>query len=73
MSEENVEAFKRFVDAFNRRDLEAILAEVDPSDSAPLPVPRVFSALIVFKDAKATEIRSYLDPKDALEAAGLSE
>jgi hypothetical protein len=30
MSEENIEAFKRFVDAFNGRDLEAILEEVDP-------------------------------------------
>jgi hypothetical protein len=26
-----------------------------------------------FKRAKATEIRSYLDPQDALEAAGLGE
>ena len=32
-----------------------------------------FSALIEFKNAKATVIRSYLDPKAALEAAGLSE
>ena len=29
MSQENVEAFKRGVDAFNRRDLEAFLAELD--------------------------------------------
>jgi ketosteroid isomerase-like protein len=29
MSEENVEAFKRFADANNRRDVEALLAELD--------------------------------------------
>jgi ketosteroid isomerase-like protein len=133
MSEENIEAFKRFVDAFNRRDLEAILEEVDPGvewrpasavamggeatvyrGHAGVPdglrdlydsfakleieiseyreagdavvgtgqihtrgkesgaeVVSPFSVLIGFKRAKATEIRSYLDPQDALEAAGL--
>jgi ketosteroid isomerase-like protein len=30
MSSENVEAFKRAVDAFARRDLDAVLAEYDP-------------------------------------------
>ncbi len=30
MSQENVEAFKRAIEAFNRRDLEAFLAELDP-------------------------------------------
>ena len=30
MSQENVEAFKRIIDAANRRDVEAILAELDP-------------------------------------------
>jgi ketosteroid isomerase-like protein len=30
MSQENVEAFKRFADANNRRDVEALLAELDP-------------------------------------------
>ena len=30
MSEENVEAFKRGVEAANRRDIEALLAELDP-------------------------------------------
>jgi ketosteroid isomerase-like protein len=29
MSQENVEAFKRFADANNRRDVEALLAELD--------------------------------------------
>jgi ketosteroid isomerase-like protein len=30
MSGENVGAFKRFIEAFNRHDLEAIVEEVDP-------------------------------------------
>lgn len=130
MPEENVEAFKRFVDAFNRRDLEAVLEEVDPGvewrpasavamggeatvyrGHAGVPdglrdlfgsfakleieiseyreagdavvgtgeihtrgkesgaeVVSPFGVLIEFKRAKATDIRSFLDPQDALEA-----
>ena len=30
MSQENVEAFKRGLDAYNRRDLDALLEELDP-------------------------------------------
>src|SRR5918911_498973 len=30
MSQENVEAFERFADANNRRDVDALLAELDP-------------------------------------------
>jgi ketosteroid isomerase-like protein len=30
MSEENVEATKRFIDAYNRRDVEGMLADLDP-------------------------------------------
>ena len=30
MSQENVEAYKRGLDAFNRRDVEAMLQELDP-------------------------------------------
>jgi ketosteroid isomerase-like protein len=30
MSRENVESFKRIIDASNRRDVEAMLAELDP-------------------------------------------
>jgi len=30
MSEENVESVKRFLDAYNRRDVEGMLAELDP-------------------------------------------
>ena len=31
MSEENVESFKRGIEAGNRRDIEALLAELDPT------------------------------------------
>ena len=30
MSQENVQATKRFIDAYNRRDVEAMLADLDP-------------------------------------------
>jgi ketosteroid isomerase-like protein len=30
MSEENVEATRRFIDAYNRRDFEAMMADLDP-------------------------------------------
>lgn len=135
MPEENIEAFKCFVDAFNRRDLDAILEEVDPGvewrpasavaiggedavyrGHAGVPdalrdlygsfakleieiseyreagdavvgtgqihtrgkesgaeVVSPFGVLMKFRRAKATEIRSYLDPRNALEAAGLAE
>ena len=135
MSEENVEAFKRFSDANNRRDVEALLAELDAdvewqsavlgslggeatvhrghdgvremlrdlyeafsefrvefSDVRDLG-DRVFAAgrwvtrgeesgvettpplasVVDFKDGKAIRVRSYLDPQEALEAAGLRE
>jgi ketosteroid isomerase-like protein len=132
MSEENVEAYKRAVEASNRRDLEALLEEFDPEvewypqvvglgsevyrgaegirelfadmeetipdaffevaeirdlgdrllsfgrlrahgseSGAPTEVP--FNQLIHFRDGKATVLRTFLDPKEALEAAGLSE
>ena len=38
---------------------------------APTEVP--FNQLIHFRDGKATLIRTFLDPKEALEAAGLEE
>jgi ketosteroid isomerase-like protein len=132
MSEENVEAYKRAVEAGNRGDLEALLEELDPEvewypqvvglgsevyrgpegirevfadmdetipgavlqvgeirdlgdrllsfgrlrahgieSGAPTEVP--FNQLIHFRDGKATVLRTFLDPKEALEAAGLSE
>ena len=135
MSQENVEAFKRFADANNRRDVEALLAELDAEvewQSAVLGSlggettvhrghdgvremlrdlygafsefrvefsvirdlgDRVFASgrwitrgeesgvettpplasVVDFKDGKAIRVRSYLDPGDALQAAGLSE
>ena len=130
MSQENVDAFKRFIDGFNRRDVEAMLEEVDAGvewrPAAPVALggeatvyrghagipdglrdlhdsftelqieiseiqqvgDRVvgighirtrgkgsgaeswspFGAVMEFKNGKATQIRSYLDPPDALEA-----
>jgi ketosteroid isomerase-like protein len=135
MSEENVEAFKRAVEASNRRDVEAVLEELDPEvewhpamaallggkatvfrghegvrkmlrelDEAFAEIDMEFSEIrdlgerivaigrrrtrgkasgaetetplcyvIELKNGKAIRIRSYLDPREALEAAGLSE
>ncbi len=135
MSDENVETFKRGVDAYNRRDVEALLEELHPRvEWRPLlPVllggeaaiyrghegarqgireleeaftelraePAEFRDLgervvaigrlygrgkesgvetvspnvwvVDFEDGKVVRIREYLDPDEALEAAGLSE
>ena len=135
MSQENAESFNGFIDAFNRRDAEAIVEVVDAAvewrPAAPVALggeatvyrghagvsdglrdlhgsfaelqieiselqeagDRVvgtgrirtrgkesgadfetpFGAVMEFSGGKATQIRSYLDPKEALEAAGLSE
>jgi ketosteroid isomerase-like protein len=135
MSQENVESFQRAVGAYNRRDVEALLEELDPevqwhpalevllggdatmhrghegvrellreTDEA-LGVIHVEFAKIhdlgdrivaigrlrtrgkksgaetdspvgmvgKFKDGKAIQVRTYLDPREALEAAGLRE
>jgi ketosteroid isomerase-like protein len=132
MSQENVEAYKRAVDAASRRDIEALLEEFDPevewhsavvgmgsevyrgaegiremfgdadetlpdasfelyeirdlgdrlvcfgrlrahgtASGAPTEVP--FNQLVEFRNGKATVLRTFLDSKEALEAAGLSE
>ena len=42
MSQENVEAFKRGVDAFNRRDLAAIPDVLDPEVVMHLSLPAMF-------------------------------
>ncbi len=135
MSEENVEAFKRGVEAYNRRDAEALVQGLDPAiewhpailvmlggeatiyrghegvrellrdtDEALAEIHVEFSEIrdpgeqIVaigrlrtrgkasgavtesdvgyvadFSNGKVTRIRTYLDPKEALEAAGLRE
>ena len=132
MSQENVEAYERAVEAANRRDIEALLEELDPevewysavvgmgsevyrgaegiremfgdadetiqdasfelseirdlgdrllcfgrlrahgmASGAPTEVP--FNQLVEFRNGKATVLRTFLDPKEALEAAGLEE
>jgi ketosteroid isomerase-like protein len=135
MSEENVELFKRAIDAGNRRDWESLLETLDPevewhpglaaslageatiyrgreevrevlqeylealsdlrlefSDIRDLgdqvlavgqirghgaesgvEVESPLAYLIQVRNGKATRVRAYLDPKEALEAAGLSE
>ncbi len=135
MSQENLDAFRRATDAFNRRDFDAWIAEVGPDVEwhSALPVllttgggvyrgheglremlrelddaldeltveysevrdlgDRVlgigrlhtrgslsgaatespFATLSDFEDGKSTRVRTYLDPKDALEAADLTE
>ena len=135
MSEENVEAFKRGIEAYNRGDVEGVLAELDPEvewhPAVLIPfegkareyrghegvremMGDVFEALaeihteypeirdlgdrivaigrfrtrgresgaelespigsvVDFKNGKAIRVSTYLDPKEALEAAGLSE
>jgi hypothetical protein len=41
MSEENVESFKRGIEAGNRRDIEALLAELDPDVEWHAALPMV--------------------------------
>jgi ketosteroid isomerase-like protein len=135
MSQENVEAFRRAVDAGNRRDVEALIEELDPEvewhptlamlvggeatvyrgregaraairglleafaeihlefpeirdlDDRLVAIGRMrargtesgaelespWAYLVQFKNGRPTSIRGYLDPKEALEAAGLRE
>ena|SRR5215208_1293556 len=135
MSEENLEAIRRATEAFNRRDIDAMLEEVHPEiewqpafqmllggeatvyrghegvrdfvrDTAEAFTDRqaeqsefrdlgkqvvaighsrgrgresgvrtetAMAWLVEFRDGKAVRIREYLDPADALEAAGLRE
>jgi ketosteroid isomerase-like protein len=135
VSQENVETFRRGIDAFKRRDVEALLAIVDPECEWHPLLPVMLSGeatvyrghegvrqmvrdldeafpdlyadltevrdlgeqvlaighlrgrgresgmqteseiawLAEFKDGKGIRCREYLDPREALEAAGLSE
>jgi ketosteroid isomerase-like protein len=135
MSKEDVEAFKRGLDTFNRRDIEALLEELDPEVEwhPALPVlvggeatvyrghggvremlrdldeafaethveiweirdlgnrlvaigrtrargkesgaetESPWAGVAEYKDGRAIRIRTYLDPKEALEAVGLRE
>jgi ketosteroid isomerase-like protein len=135
MSEENVEAFKRGFEAFDRRDMDAMLEELDPAvewhpaaqaglageatafrgreevrkglqdlveafddlrfevsefrdlgdellafgrvhahgTQSGVEIDSPLAWLVRAKNGKAIWVRTYLDPKEALEAAGLSE
>ena len=135
MSEENVEAFKRGIAAWNRRDIDATLEELDPAvewhpavqgmlggeatvfrgreevrkgiqdlveafddlrfelsefrdlgdellafgrvhghgTESGVEIHSPLAWLVRAKNGKAIWVRTYLDPKEALEAAGLSE
>jgi ketosteroid isomerase-like protein len=133
MSGENVEAFRRALEAFNRRDFDAGLKEIDPEvewhaaiqtlgeatvyrgheglrdlyrgfsgafaeihyefseirdlGDRVLAVGRMrargtgsgvetespWAFLVQFKNGKAISVRAFLDPKEALDAAGLEE
>jgi ketosteroid isomerase-like protein len=132
MSQENVEAFKGAVEAANRRDIEALLAELDPDvewhsaltmlggdavyrghegvrqflrevwdvldtefefpevrdvgdqvvalgqargrgRGSGVPAETPLGYVVDFRCGKAIRIRSYLDPEEALEVAGLRE
>ena len=135
MSRENVETFKRALDAYNRRDIDGFLQAFDPAvETRPLTLAtfgqeaavyrghdglrqfvrdvdetlidvqveqldirdlgerlvatgrlrgrgRASGAeaespvgwLVEFKDGRVVRMRDYLDPKEALEAAGLSK
>ena len=135
MSQENVEAFKRFADANNRRDVEAMLEELDAEvewqsailgslggeatvhrghegvremlrdlyeafsefqvqfvdirdlgdrivaigrwitrgEESGVETTPPLASVVDFKNGKAIRVRSYLDPKEALEVAELRE
>ena len=135
MSQENVEAFKRGIEAANRRDIEALLEVLDPEvewhpailtalggeaavyrghegfrqgirdvyevlgethqeypeirdlgdrivvigrirargTESRVETDSPHASVVDFKNGKAIRIRSYLDPEEALEAAGLRD
>jgi ketosteroid isomerase-like protein len=135
MSREDIEGFKRAIEAGNRRDFDAVLEELDPQvewhpalleslegqptvyrghegvrewvremyeafgelhneiseiqdlgdriiaigrirtrgEASGAETESAIAWVIEAKDGKATRVRTYLDPKDAFEAAGLSE
>jgi ketosteroid isomerase-like protein len=133
MSQEDVEAFRRAVDSANRRDTDAVLAELDPNVEWHAVLPMVggdavyrghegvreflrevwevlaeshfdfpdirelghrivaigqlsgrggasgvetetpFAYVVEYENGRAIHVRAYLDPRDALAAAGLTE
>jgi ketosteroid isomerase-like protein len=135
MSQENVEAYRRWLDAYNRRDVEAMIEGLDPEVEYHPALPMLLGgvatvyrghegvrslfgeiydsfdeihteysevrdlgdrvvaigrirmrgrgsgaetespagSIVDFKDGKGIRIRTFLDPQEALEAAGLRE
>jgi hypothetical protein len=80
MSRENVEAFKRAAKAGNRRDFEAMLEEFDPEvEWHPGLAALLGGETTVYRGHEGVRelvrdgVRTFLDPKEALEAAGLKE
>jgi ketosteroid isomerase-like protein len=135
MSQANVDVFKRAFDAINRRDAEALVAELDPEverhpailmaiggkqtvyrghegvrewlrdlyetlsefraeypdirdlgdrtvaighfhargTASEVAIESPHATVVEFKNGKGIRIRTFLDPKDALDAAGLRE
>jgi ketosteroid isomerase-like protein len=59
MSQENVEAFKRGAEAYNRRDVDALLKELDPEVVW-------HSALLIPFGGEATSSRGYDGVRDVL-------
>jgi hypothetical protein len=52
MSQENVEAFKRAIEAANRQDLEGFLANCDPEVEWPRPGDAELGYLVDFKTTR---------------------
>jgi hypothetical protein len=94
VSEENVEAFKRAIEAATNPDVFEVFAELHLKISEIRDLEdRIFAIgrlrprgtesgaetqaelgnLLDFKNHKAVRLQTYLDPKEALEAAGLRE
>ena len=99
MSKENVEVVRRVSDAYNRRDVGAMLDEEAFSEiqaeqtqirdlgervvaighlrgrgsESGAITESAIAWIVEFKSGKVIRVREYLDPKKALEAAGLRE
>jgi uncharacterized protein len=63
MSQENVEAYERGVDAYNRRDVEALLEELDPEVVMHLALPAMFGGESAVLRGHA-EVREFLRDLD---------
>jgi hypothetical protein len=61
MSEENIELFRRFNDAFNRGDLEGAIALVDPPPEFEFVPPGVFNPDLAAGQRGPEELRMWCD------------